>query len=65
MSAELIQNMRARVQKCRWLASMINDPAGKRTLLQMADEGEADIEKLEAEDAERATAIRAELPPQT
>lgn len=40
--------MRERVKKCRWLASMINHPEGKRTLLQMADQGEADIAKLEA-----------------
>jgi hypothetical protein len=65
MSAELIQNMRARVEKCRWLASMINHPEGKKTLLQMAEEGEADIRKLEAEEAERAAAIHMELPPQT
>ena len=49
MSAELIKHMRARVEKCRWLASMINHPEGKKALLQMAEDGEADIRKLEAE----------------
>jgi hypothetical protein len=53
MSTELIQNMRQRVAKCRWLASMINHPEGKKVLLQMAAEGEADIKKLEAEEAAR------------
>jgi hypothetical protein len=53
MSKELIKNMRQRVAKCRWLASMINDPEGRKALLQMAAEGEADIKKLEAEEAAR------------
>jgi hypothetical protein len=57
--------MRARVEKCRWLASMINDPEGKRMLLQIAEDGEADIAKLQAEEAQAAAAIHTELPPQT
>jgi hypothetical protein len=32
---------------------MINDPEGRKALLQMAAEGEADIKKLEAEEAAR------------
>ena len=38
MSEELIQHMRERVAKCRWLATMINHPEGKKPLLQMAEE---------------------------
>ena len=64
MSEELIQHMRERVQKCRWLATMINHPEGKRTLLEMADEGEADIKKLEAEVAAESTTIIVGLPPE-
>jgi hypothetical protein len=45
---ELIQKMRARVEQCRRLAEMIHSPDARKTLLQMADEGEADIKKLEA-----------------
>lgn len=54
MSAEIIENMRARVAKCRWLASMINHPEGKKVLLQMAAEGEADIKRLQAEQPPRS-----------
>jgi hypothetical protein len=57
--------MRERVEKCRWLAEMINHPEGKRTLLQMAEEGQADIEKLEAEVAGKPVTITVGLPPQT
>ena len=59
---ELIKHMRERVAKCRWLASMINHPEGKRTLLEMADEGEADIKKLEAEMAADPITITVGLP---
>jgi hypothetical protein len=52
MTAELIANMRARMEKCRYLASMINDAKGRQTLLQMAEDMESDIRKLEAEEAE-------------
>jgi hypothetical protein len=65
MSEELIQHMRERVQKCRWLAEMINHPEGKRTLLQMAEEGEADIKKLEAEMAAQPNTIVVGLPPES
>ena len=65
MSEELIQHMRERVQKCRWLAEMINHPEGKKTLLQMAKDGEADIKKLEAEMAAKPVTITVGLPPET
>jgi hypothetical protein len=44
---ELIANIRARVAKCRQLARHVNDPRTTATLLQMAEEGEADVRKLE------------------
>ena len=46
---ELIKKMRARVAKARLLATYVNDPRTTKTLLQMAEEGEADIRRLEAE----------------
>jgi len=64
MSDELIQHMRERVAKCRWLASMINHPEGKQTLLEMADEGEADIKKLEAEMAAKPITFTVGFPPE-
>jgi hypothetical protein len=51
MSAELITNMRARIEQCRRLAKYINDPRTTEALLRMAEEGEADLRKLEAEEA--------------
>jgi hypothetical protein len=51
MSEELKKNMRARIDKCRRLAKLINDPRTTEALLMMADEGEADLAKLEAAEA--------------
>ena len=62
MSAEIIEKMRARVAQCRRLADMILDPTARATLLQMADEGDADIVKLEAEEAVAAR-IKQDVPP--
>lgn len=49
MDQEIIANMRARVAKCRSLANATTDPRTAKILNQMADEGEADIRRLEAE----------------
>ena len=49
MHDEIIANIRSRVQRCRYLAGMINDPKAAEVLRQMAEEGEADIRRLEAE----------------
>jgi hypothetical protein len=66
MSAELIVKMRGRVEQCRRLAKMINDPEAIQILLQMAGEGEADLRKLEAEDAATASEeLRMPPPSQT
>jgi hypothetical protein len=51
MSDDLKRNMRARIAQCRRLAKHINDPRTTEALLQMADEGEADLKRLEAEEA--------------
>lgn len=45
----LIEKMRARVAQCRQLAAFVTDEIAQRTLTQMADEGEADLHKLEAD----------------
>lgn len=43
--------MRARVEQCRRLADMTHNREMRETLLQMASDGEADIRKLEAQQA--------------
>ena len=48
-TAELIRKMRARVEQARRLAKYVNDPRTTEALTQLADEGEADIRKLEEE----------------
>ena len=55
---ELIRHVRARVEQCRRLAKYINDPRTTEALLKMAEEGEADIARLESEQ-------KMELPPQS
>ena len=50
---ELIQKMRSRVAQCRRLAAYVTDPVARRTLEQMADEGEADLHKLIADRGEQ------------
>jgi len=51
---EIIRNMRARAHECRSLANLMSSPVAKKALLQMADETEADIEKIEARLADAA-----------
>jgi len=48
-NAELIAKMRGRVEQCRRLARSTTDDRTRKVLNQMADEGEADIERLLAE----------------
>ena len=52
---EVIRHMRARVKQCRRLAAAIVDNEARRSLLQMADEIEADIGKLEDETGRSAS----------
>jgi len=47
--------MRERVERCRRLAATITDSRAAAILTQMADEGEADIARLEAERQQRAS----------
>jgi hypothetical protein len=45
-NGELIAKMRGRVEQCRRLARSTTDQHTRTVLLQMADEGEADIQRL-------------------
>lgn len=49
MDQKTIANMRSRVAKCRQLADSTTDARVASILRQMADEGEADIRRIEAE----------------
>jgi len=44
---EVISNIRSRMARCRQLAKMTTDERARTILRQMADEGEADIRKLQ------------------
>jgi len=52
MDEAALANMRARVAQCRRLAVSITDARAAAILRQMADEGEADIARIESEIAE-------------
>jgi hypothetical protein len=49
MSDEVIAHIRARVEQCRRLAKMIGNEDARKTLLQMAEDAEDDIRRLEAD----------------
>jgi hypothetical protein len=65
MSRELIAKMRGRVEQCRRLAQFINDPRTNEALLKMAEDGEADIRKLEAEEQALNPDLKIPPPPQS
>ncbi len=44
----MIANIRARIERCRRLASLTIDERARRILRDMADEDEADLRRLEA-----------------
>lgn len=50
MNEDVIQNIRARMEKCRRLAEMVHQPDIRETLLQMARDGERDLERLTSDD---------------
>ncbi len=52
MNEDIIDNIRSRVERCRRLAAMITDKQAIDILLEMAKEGERDIERLEAREGE-------------
>ena len=54
MDSKALANMRARVAQCRRLAASITDARAAAILRQMADEGDADIARIEAAAASAA-----------
>lgn len=52
MSHDPLEGMRARIAQCRRLAASTTDAQAREVLTQMADEGEADLRRLETERAE-------------
>ena len=55
MSDDVIAHMRARIEQCRRLAKYINDPRTTDALLKMAEDGEADIKRLQGQQTGRET----------
>ncbi len=49
MGDDPLEHMRARIDMCRRLAGQINDQQAITILRKMAEEGEADLKRLEAE----------------
>ena len=62
MADELIAHMRARVEKCRRLAGMITDQRAAEILRKMAEDGEADIARLEAGESSSETSQQGSPP---
>ena len=54
MSDDPLDGMRARIAQCRRLAASTTDAQAREVLTKMADEGEADLKRLEADRAETA-----------
>jgi hypothetical protein len=64
MSDDPLDGMRRRIESCHRLAKQILDRQATDALLQMADEIEIDLAKLEAERAERSSSVlKMPLPP--
>jgi len=49
MDEDVVANIRARVERCRRLAASTTDRQVAAVLLQMADEGDADLLRLSSE----------------
>ncbi|MDT9600479.1 hypothetical protein [Sphingosinicella rhizophila] len=54
MSDDPLDHMRERIERCRRLAQYINDPRTTAALLEMAEDGEKDLQRLKAERAQRS-----------
>ena len=54
MSDDPLDHMRERIARCRRLAQYINDPRTTEALLEMAEQGEADLARLLAEREQRS-----------
>lgn len=53
MSDDPLVHMRERIERCRRLATYINDPRTTEALLEMARQGEEDLARLLAERTQR------------
>ena len=53
MADDPLNGMRARIAQCRRLAASTTDARTRDVLIQMAEEGEADLQRLAAERSER------------
>ena len=53
MAEDPLDHMRQRIAQCRRLAASINDNEAAQILREMADQGELDLARLEAERAEK------------
>jgi hypothetical protein len=51
MDEDVVANIRARIERCRRLAASTTDREVAAILLQMAQEGDADLERLATGDA--------------
>lgn len=58
MDEDVIEHIRSRVERCRRLAALITDKQAIEILMQLANEGEADLRQLEAQgkDADKGPA---------
>jgi hypothetical protein len=67
MSKDPLDGMRARISQCRRLANSTTDARARDALNQMAEEGEADLRRLEAERAahEQTSQTNLDGPPPT
>ena len=65
MDRETLNHIRDRVERCRRLARQTTDERARIALLELADEGEADLRKLEAEAAELKQVAPVADPPQS
>lgn len=46
MDEQTLANIRSRIERCRRLAAGILDPSAAKILGEMADEGQADLDRL-------------------
>lgn len=65
MDGETIAHIRDRVERCRRLARQTTDERARVALLELADEGEADLRKLEAHMAQEQQDSPSPIPPET
>jgi hypothetical protein len=56
MDEDVVANIRARVERCRRLAASTTDRQVATVLLQMADEGDADLERISSDSGSEGAA---------